>query len=947
MPGRSGPGSSDSYIDPEQSGKMAVLFRLMQTMRAVQRTERIVIVSNYTSTLDLIEVLCKQNNWPVLRLDGTISVNNRTKLVDEFNNPQSNAFAFLLSSKAGGCGINLIGGNRLVLFDPDWNPASDKQAAARIWREGQKKRCFIYRFMATGSIEEKIIQRQLSKEGLVDIVDDKEQINQFSSDELRNLFTLQNGTRSDTHDTLQCKRCKFVKKREGKITTEMPENQAAGCLTFLETIENNLLQESIAFQKRELLRSSSAETSADGKDEAVTRLPFHDLIEDLRDQIKNHSFPTLSDYSRKQRALFKLIDDTFQQQRSEKDPDGNSTDTSKLIDKLLPKSFSIYSMFIKQWTDLVPELTAMKLSSQRGKGNDAETSAQEEQGEGDNDDEDTDRFVEQEGCPEETDFNRWSHHCSPLTCDDELFAKALGDDENLVSFIFGLEINFSLLEQREQEQREENERRKLQQQKDLEELNARRKSKLETRSAISDESSQDGDCSDHDIIAGSSGEKENQINGKSTGKKTPASSKRNKEGKEAVDGVTKKPKPSNKTDPAAEQTVKAKERRNRSAKLQLDDAQDYLFQQDCVSLKKLFTKGKLPTDNFLSFWKVLKNVNNNWRMFPHESGVEVYARTPGLKRDNLERFDPGVDFFLGKEELLMFILQQLALSEDDLLQVEIQALLKKEQDQAPGAAAVDHLDRVKEKGRDMSRDMDRGGMTDRPFQSSSRKPKKPEVVELISPSQGKEQRPLWSSDEDDEYMKSAFDQESKPRLVKQYEDSMLLSSQESKKILGKKLNRSSLKAVLSSPEESFEMFHIDTHATSSSSMKGHEDEHDHCYESREVPSKRTARTNIDSLLDSDIGNSGSKKRKMQQRASLPTMTSAAEGRDDPSSYFGPSSSTTSSSSSTAILPDETSQQDMEINPVKQGETELLTWTCAVCTFINNVAEYPKKCGICK
>ena len=100
--------------------------------------------------------------------------------------------------QAGGCGINLIGGSRLVLFDPDWNPASDKQAAGRIWREGQRRRCYIYRFMSTGrctepyylrvlspraylnrpcaSIEEKIIQRQLSKEGLQNIVDDREQV---------------------------------------------------------------------------------------------------------------------------------------------------------------------------------------------------------------------------------------------------------------------------------------------------------------------------------------------------------------------------------------------------------------------------------------------------------------------------------------------------------------------------------------------------------------------------------------------------------------------------------------------------------------------------------------------------------------------------------------------------------------------------------------------------
>jgi SNF2 family DNA or RNA helicase len=105
--GNFGGGSNSSgldYVDPEQSGKMAVLYRMMQAMKATKNGERIVIVSNYTSTLDLIESMCKQCNWNVLRLDGTITSTKRTKLVDDFNNPFSNAFAFLLSSKAGGCG---------------------------------------------------------------------------------------------------------------------------------------------------------------------------------------------------------------------------------------------------------------------------------------------------------------------------------------------------------------------------------------------------------------------------------------------------------------------------------------------------------------------------------------------------------------------------------------------------------------------------------------------------------------------------------------------------------------------------------------------------------------------------------------------------------------------------------------------------------------------------
>ena len=67
--------------------------------------------------------------YPVIRLDGSTSIAKRQKLVVQFNDFTRREFVFLLSSKAGGCGLNLVGGNRLILFDPDWNPATDKQAS--------------------------------------------------------------------------------------------------------------------------------------------------------------------------------------------------------------------------------------------------------------------------------------------------------------------------------------------------------------------------------------------------------------------------------------------------------------------------------------------------------------------------------------------------------------------------------------------------------------------------------------------------------------------------------------------------------------------------------------------------------------------------------------------------------------------------------------------------
>jgi DNA repair and recombination RAD54-like protein len=193
----------------ELSGKMVVLDRLLCEMRA-RGNERIVIVSNFTQTLDQIGLLCKERFFPVVRLDGSMAVKKRRVLVEEFCDPDKNQFAFLLSSKAGGCGLNLIGANRLILFDPDWNPATDKQAAARVWRDGQKRRCYVYRFLTAGTIEEKVFQRQLSKEGLQSIVvDDKMTVNAQSGDELKDIFTLE-VTPSSTHASLKCKRCSGI-----------------------------------------------------------------------------------------------------------------------------------------------------------------------------------------------------------------------------------------------------------------------------------------------------------------------------------------------------------------------------------------------------------------------------------------------------------------------------------------------------------------------------------------------------------------------------------------------------------------------------------------------------------------------------------------------------------------------------------------------------------------
>jgi len=108
-------GLSVHNTNAEFSGKFLLLANMLDIMRR-ETDDRIVIVSNYTQTLDLFSMLCQERDYPYVRLDGSTNAKKRQTLVDRINNPRDDVFVFLLSSKAGGCGLNLIGANRLAGF---------------------------------------------------------------------------------------------------------------------------------------------------------------------------------------------------------------------------------------------------------------------------------------------------------------------------------------------------------------------------------------------------------------------------------------------------------------------------------------------------------------------------------------------------------------------------------------------------------------------------------------------------------------------------------------------------------------------------------------------------------------------------------------------------------------------------------------------------------------
>lgn len=141
--------------------------------------------------LNIIEAFVRgMPGFKYLRMDGSTNIKDRQTMVDQFNTDPS-LDVFLLTTKVGGLGVNLTGANRVIIFDPDWNPSTDVQARERAWRLGQKKEVTIYRLMTAGTIEEKIYHRQIFKQFLSDkILKDPKQRQTFHMKDLYDLFTL-------------------------------------------------------------------------------------------------------------------------------------------------------------------------------------------------------------------------------------------------------------------------------------------------------------------------------------------------------------------------------------------------------------------------------------------------------------------------------------------------------------------------------------------------------------------------------------------------------------------------------------------------------------------------------------------------------------------------------------------------------------------------------------
>lgn len=150
------------------AGKLLLLQKMLRKLK--DDGHRVLIFSQMTKMLDLLEDFAEHEGYKYERIDGGITGNMRQEAIDRFNAPGAQQFCFLLSTRAGGLGINLATADTVIIYDSDWNPHNDIQAFSRAHRIGQNKKVMIYRFVTRASVEERITQVAKKKMMLTHLV---------------------------------------------------------------------------------------------------------------------------------------------------------------------------------------------------------------------------------------------------------------------------------------------------------------------------------------------------------------------------------------------------------------------------------------------------------------------------------------------------------------------------------------------------------------------------------------------------------------------------------------------------------------------------------------------------------------------------------------------------------------------------------------------------------
>ncbi|XP_055520965.1 DNA excision repair protein ERCC-6-like [Leucoraja erinacea] len=181
-----------------ESGKLLFLLGLLEKLR--EEGHCTLVFSQSRRMLDIIQRVLVARGFRLARMDGTVTLADRQKVVEKFQRGGGGCSVFLLTTQVGGVGLTLTAASRVVVVDPSWNPATDAQAVDRAYRIGQTADVVIYRLVTCGTVEEKIYRRQIFKDSLIrqSVGERKNPMRYFSRQELRELFVLEDPMRSST-----------------------------------------------------------------------------------------------------------------------------------------------------------------------------------------------------------------------------------------------------------------------------------------------------------------------------------------------------------------------------------------------------------------------------------------------------------------------------------------------------------------------------------------------------------------------------------------------------------------------------------------------------------------------------------------------------------------------------------------------------------------------------
>ena len=213
----------DSEVLLQKSAKLKVLLSLCQTLH--REGHKTLVFSQSVKMLNIIATVLSAHGVETCRIDGSVkSSTERQRIVDDFNAKNSHFSVCLISTRAGGVGLTITGANRVIIFDPAWNPSQDNQAIDRAYRIGQKRDVVVFRLISAGTIEDKMYRKQVHKDFLQRTATETEgcETRHFTREECRALFQFESSHNLETLDLLPNARCHPSELNTGVALNDMP-----------------------------------------------------------------------------------------------------------------------------------------------------------------------------------------------------------------------------------------------------------------------------------------------------------------------------------------------------------------------------------------------------------------------------------------------------------------------------------------------------------------------------------------------------------------------------------------------------------------------------------------------------------------------------------------------------------------------------------------------------